>query len=195
MNLPGLLLSLDVSSAAIGCAYFDGDALLTFGVIDPEHASDGSVARIDAMVERLRAHVDLNPPGRVVMEWSTGKIHARLAKKRRAEGKPETIPGQAVLGQAQGSVRQMLRERALDPELIGENTWTGREPKNQRAYNLGLKYPKYASFQQSGQDKGYDAADAIGLGLWWLYRAKLVGSVIGTALSSRPGRCDRGRRR
>jgi Holliday junction resolvasome RuvABC endonuclease subunit len=153
------LLTLDVSSTACGWAYWDRGpgASIYFGVIRPP-AKHENTRRIDWIVEEVERIVRSTAPEAIVLEWSDGRQHARLGK----------VNGLSVLGAAQGAVRQVIRDRfpAIPLHVVGEQTWTGRVPKKSRAAMIARLVPAYTSYAKAGHDRGADAADAIGLGLW-----------------------------
>ncbi len=163
----GLILALDVSSSVTGYAVGSRDGVRTgWGAIIPREpgraeaatltASGRAVDRIDQMVSGVRrlTHFYRGWGIDVVMEWSSGKLH------RRVKG---VATGLAVLGQAQGAVRQALNGWGYDPILVAENDWTKGKPKAKRADGVGLRYPPYAR----ADDPGLDMADALGLLDWY----------------------------
>jgi Holliday junction resolvasome RuvABC endonuclease subunit len=163
------ILALDVSSSATGWAVLDGakPVLEAFDLIRPPARLD-SVVRIDAMVARVGVIAEDYAPDAVVMEWSSGKVHGRLGR----------IPGLAVLGQAQGAVRAALRAAEWPVKTVSENDWTGGKSKARRSQLIACEFPAYGRW--SGNDPGFDVADAIGIGCWWL-RREWVMSLVGEA--------------
>lgn len=155
---PIVLLSLDVSSSCTGWALVRGPAAARparFGLI---RSSAESIERIDAMTAGVVELLDQLRPDYVVLEWSSGKVHRRLGR----------IHGLAVLGQAQGAVRERVRMVWGEPDLVNESEWTGGRNKENRAKYLIATCPEYS--QAAADDPGRDAADAVGLGLWWMTR-------------------------
>lgn len=161
------LLALDPSSHAVGYACFDGSgSVVAFGVVRPPRARMPAAGRIDALVAGVATLCDRHGPARAVVEFSAGKV-ARRVRGRSAGA------GLAVLGQAQGAIRQYLAGR-LGPDAVaiaGEG-WTGGEPKHRRAARAALLVPGYAGFRVGGGDPGGDAGDAIGLGDFHLSRLR-----------------------
>jgi Holliday junction resolvasome RuvABC endonuclease subunit len=156
----GPLLCLDVSSSCTGWAAFHAagphhERPYSFDRIRPL-AKLPSVQRIDRQVAKLREIVRMCEPALVVMEWSSGKTHGRIAR----------ASGLAVLGQAQGAVRQLLADLNVPVVTVPENEWTKGSPKRKRAENVRFLVPNY----RIEDDPGFDIADAIGLGLY--YKAK-----------------------
>lgn len=166
---PGaLVMGLDVSSTAAGWAFVRNNrdcSLVAFGVARPKRSLLGP-ARIDEICRLVTAVVISDDSTNVaVMEWSSG--HQRRGQAR--------MNGLAILGQAQGAVRERLR-RLVDVETIDEKTWTRSVPKPKRAETVRAIYPDYAAWAAAGNDPGLDAADAIGLCLWRLTQAQGVES-------------------
>jgi Holliday junction resolvasome RuvABC endonuclease subunit len=171
------LLSLDPSSTACGWAVFHGpERLADFGVIRPK-ASSPALDRVDRIVEAVEALLDEAQPDECVIEISSGKTHGRIAK----------ASGLSVLGNAQGAVRQAIRNRHLPVEAVSENEWTGGNRKADRARVVGILYPPYARFAASGGDPGFDAADAIGIGAW-LFGKRRWAQLVARATDGKGGR-------
>jgi Holliday junction resolvasome RuvABC endonuclease subunit len=160
--LGGPLLCLDVSSIACGWVAFrpDGTAI-DFGVIRPR-AKLPSVERTDSIVRGVRDLHGHYLPALALMEWSAGLTHGRIAKAR----------GLAVLGQAQGAVKQALVDLHCPVATVAENTWTNGVPKYKRANRVAMIVPRYRDFRMGGKDRGDDAADALGIGMWFFDRAR-----------------------
>jgi hypothetical protein len=158
------LLSLDVSSTAAGYAVFGSgaDDLGAFGVIKPRGRWE-AVERIKLIVDAVTAVLAMYPPASVVMEFSAGKTAGRLDK----------ASGLAVLGQAQGAVWEAIRSRGYSVSTVTENEWTNRKPKPKRAEDVAGWYGEYRDYFAEGRDSGFDAADAIGLGRWFLNRIRV----------------------
>lgn len=171
--MPELLpiFALDVSSTMTGYALLSacGD-LMKVGRFRPI-ARESACERIDFMAEQsahsATVYVGWFGPIEVVMEWSDGKTHGRLAK----------ASGLSTLGAAQGAVRQALRSAGFEVVTVGENEWTRRVPKPERAERMALAHPKYREFRGESRvtkagivwsgDSGLDAADALGIADWW----------------------------
>lgn len=156
------VLALDVSSTAAGWALLHSEPVvqvMDFGLA--RSGSRDSLRRIDAIRDQLvRIAEDLGPD-RIVMEWSAGKVH----------GKQGRIHGLAILGQAQGTVREALIGRDHHVLTVPENVWTRRRNKEARALEVELLYPTYRAWAK--KDRGRDVADSIGLGLYWLGRHQI----------------------
>jgi hypothetical protein len=71
--------------------------------------------------------------------------------------------------------RQWERQR---PELVivHENVWTAGQKPEVRAANIALEFPSYKEYQKY-DEPGLDAADAIGMGLWWIGQQKIEAAL------------------
>jgi hypothetical protein len=162
------VLALDVSSSVTGWAIVGGSGKVeAFGRI--AFSFRDSLERIDQTVRSLEVILDPRKSptlGRVVMEWQSHKHAARLLNAQ----------GLAVLGQAQGHVRQFLKGHfeAEQIETVSERDWnrsTNKQARGRLVYYVHEAYRKYAG-EWPAADEGpendpkLDVADAIGLGLW-----------------------------
>jgi Holliday junction resolvasome RuvABC endonuclease subunit len=161
------LLSLDVSSTASGYAIFGNGAndLGPFGVIKPRGRWE-AVERIKLIVDAVVTVLTTHHPASIVMEWNAGKAGHWTATGGRK------VSGLAVLGQAQGAVWQAIRERGYAVETVTEDEWTKRVKKEERAESIASQFSEYRDYFAEGRDSGFDAADAIGLGRWFLNRIR-----------------------
>jgi len=147
-------LALDPSSTAIGWAVFAGDVLWRCGVWRPKGTSPLE-ARCDQIADAVIQMVGEVQPDRVLIE-----VSSRMAyNPRRAKSLPALL-------YAQGGTVQAVRSTGTPVTTINEQEWTGRKPKHVRAKLIALTEPVYHAFAH--RDKGLDAADAVGLGRWWL---------------------------
>jgi len=155
---PGRLLALDPSSTAVGWAIFDGGELRTLGVF--RAASDNPMSRIAKLADAVARLADAWQPDTVVIETVSGMHrHARsmsVATCAMAQGAIWYVVGKGQVG----------GPRTISP--IKENAWTKGKPKAKRAELVKLTQPVYAEFQRKDGDRGLDAADAVGLGLFYL---------------------------
>jgi Holliday junction resolvasome RuvABC endonuclease subunit len=174
------LLCLDVSSHAAGVAYFPSlnrdQAPHYLHVIKPISRLP-TICRIDFIVAGVLETVCRFQPDTVVMEYTDGKVARRLKQRNPS--------GLAVMGQCQGEVRRALlcyESRRLI-ETVNES-WTARKPKDERALNMAALFPIYNDFLRDGLDgswkgvgewdgKGLDAADAVGIGIYWINQENL----------------------
>lgn len=166
---PPALLALDPSSVAVGYALLRGDELTSCGVLraPAHHPTARRIARLcDEFIDRFGPGV--GTINRVVVEQTDGKVN-RWSKASRGSGV-------AALAQAQGAIFQAARGLGLpEPLAVCERAWTramsgGRsKSKEERAAELALIYPAFAA---SILVEGYDAADAIGLGLYAVGKAR-----------------------
>ncbi len=155
--VPSVLLTLDPASHNVGYALFTAGTLHRFGVLTAT-ASWEPTRRIDTLTYQVECLVRGHKPDAVVMEWSEGFTAGRLQGRAR---------GLAIMGQAQGAIRERLKACGAEPVAIHENTWTSGRKKATRAKTICMLYPEYARWAKD-HDKGADSADAIGLALWWL---------------------------
>lgn len=156
-----ILLALDPSSQATGWAVFDDGRLRRCGVWRPK---SGSLwARIDATGLAVGTMLDECRPDHVVVEVTSGMTYKRV----RAHSL-------SALAFAQGAVVQAARgpHHRTPVHPVDEQQWTGRRPKKLRAKMVAATEPVYAAF--APKDKGLDAADACGVGLWWLGQRRLA---------------------
>lgn len=165
--VPGTLLALDPSSTCTGWAAFDPAGNPTaFGVLRPRSTLP-ALARIDETTGRLRTLLMEHAPAVVVVEWSDGRVAGRMRGFSGYIG-----AGLATLGQAQGAIRQVARDLGHEVVEVAANDWTRRAGKQDRAARLALQVPEYGAFRAAGRDRGLDAADALGLGLWYFGRIR-----------------------
>ena len=169
----GKLLSLDVSSTAIGFAVFRVNKVypVAFGRIKhPEKWPDSR--RIRANSRLLEEHMAGECVTHVVMEWQSPWRASRMPN----------ATGLAILGKAQGYMLCVLDRIGLIPDangdlpidLVSEREWTQQNGwparKDVRAAQVRLLCPDYAKEVRKNPkwDDGLDVADAIGLALWRL---------------------------
>jgi hypothetical protein len=157
------LVSLDVSSSAIGWAQFWQRECLDFGLIKKPSRWESS-RRIKEGTKELRESIcglDMSRT-HVVLEWQSYKSTRIKAQ------------GLAVLGQAQGFVWCMLEELGLPVDLVSEREWTrwggSNATKETRYRHIKSLCPDYAAAAHRDEnfDVGRDIADAIGIGIWRL---------------------------
>ncbi len=173
---PFMTLALDVSSSCTGWAVFGSRGLHAFGAIKPSASLD-SIKRIDNTVNQVLSIVQSFEPSMIVMEWTRGRLHHRATAGREPTGL-------AVMGQAQGAVRQAVRGLRYRVETFDES-WTNRRRKETRAAETRTQFPDYASVAE--HDPGMDVADAIALGDWYLRNERTkqlaaVGKSLGIKL-------------
>jgi Holliday junction resolvasome RuvABC endonuclease subunit len=162
----GRILSLDPSSTACGWAILEGwpATLHSFGVERPR-GRKCPVDRMRRITSEIRALVDQCQPDKIVIEWADGKQHGRI--KGRSQGL-------STLGQAQGWLAATLETMDYEPQYVPVGQWAGGTKKERRAAAVAREFPDYAAWSAKGRDRGHDAADAIGLGLWWLQKRWLI---------------------
>jgi hypothetical protein len=115
------------------------------------------------MIEQLLHVEDIGAGAElVVMEVASGKIAARTAASCGA--------GLAIYGELVGSLRYaMIARYGVEVVRITERQWTGNRPKEMRAREIDWTFPQY----RLDRDHGYNIADAIGLGLWYMTERRL----------------------
>jgi hypothetical protein len=153
------ILALDPSSTACGWAVLTPDgrnpAVHDLGVIRP---GPGKLwPRIDRLVLKVEELAARVAPSDVVIEVTSGRTY----KSNRRQSL-------AWLAFAQGATVAACRRSCRSIHTVTEQDWTGRKPKRDRAKLVCLWCPTYHKF--APRDPGMDAADAIGVGAWWLDR-------------------------
>jgi len=164
---PQRLLCLDVSSTCVGYACFVSGVLDDFGKYQPP-ARKPAEERIRMIVKGIMDGTKAFVPDVVVMEWTDGRGDGTRARQRGGK-----TAGLAVLGQAQGAVRAAIQIGGFTVETVHEFEWSAGRKKDVRASELALEFPTYCALASLGRDQGYDIADAIGIGLWWLGKQKI----------------------
>lgn len=154
---PSTLLCIDPSSTLCGYALFKAGVLTECGLLKPQRTRDDANDRIKSMVAEatcvaLQDSVDL-----IIIEDTSGKVGARHG----GHGAGLAIHGKAV-GWMIGSLRAHY-----PVECVLENEWTRGIKKVYRQAVIAVMFPK---LYDPKKDKGGDAADAIGLGMYWLAR-------------------------
>lgn len=167
--MPETLLALDPSSTRIGWAVFSGAAVLAAGFTRPARTRDGYVERVVAMVDDLVYIVDANLPRHVVIEVPSGRFGTGARN-----GASSVL---ALYGFAAGAVWMRMRCLSLlsrmNVHVVNESEWTRSKPKAQRARVAQLTYPHL----DWSRDTGMDMADAVGIGLWWLDRQRIMAAT------------------
>lgn len=169
----GRILSLDPSSTAVGWAVFDcyPVTLEGFGV-ERCRGRKTPLDRMRRLATEVRAIVEQYQPDKIVLEWADGKQHGRI--KGRSQGL-------STLGQAQGWLACTLENMGHEPQYVPVGQWAGGTKKEKRASKLALAFPEYAGWAAKGRDRGFDAADALGLGSWWLGQRQIDRVMRGAA--------------
>jgi hypothetical protein len=169
---PPTILALDVSSSVTGWAMFVGGQLDAIGMFRPRSASP-ALDRIDEITGKVLALVCDLEPQLVVMEISSGKVHGRIMGQ---------ASGLSVLGHAQGAVRALIVDRNVHVVAVSENEWTRGKVKSARAIAIARQWPLYGNFAEikpdakgkpsSKYDPGFDISDAIGVGMYFVGKAR-----------------------
>ena len=150
------VLSIDPSSTCMGYAVMtEAKALVDCGLLKPLRTRDPANARIETMVgEAVRLAQEMKPT-RILIEDTSGKV----GRRHRGNG-----AGLAVHGKSIGWLVGRLFPLGIPITLVPENDWTNGVQKARRQQIVAVAFrPQY----QAAQDKGGDAADAIGLARWW----------------------------
>lgn len=164
------IVSIDPSSTITGYAVMlDAETLVSAGTFKPV-ARDGlavkdmkPLQRIDQMLGDFHDLLVQTKPRTIVIEVTTGK--AGTGSKRGAG------PALAVYGMAVGAFWCHARTWC-DPndhrcvlEAVDERTWISVPDKDMRQLQIAAQFPAYRECMK--KDRGADASDAIGIGLWW----------------------------
>jgi Holliday junction resolvasome RuvABC endonuclease subunit len=164
----GRILSLDPSSTACGWAVFDSYpvALVDFKVIKAGSRKD-ELSRIRHLCRGVLDLIAETEPDKVILEWASGKVNGRI--KGRTQGL-------ATMGHGQGWIAGVVENcTSHEPQYVYPNDWKGNKRKDRMAQTIAAIYPEYAAWKQ--KDRGFDAADAIGMAHWWLQQ-KQIDSVL-----------------
>ena len=161
------IISFDPSSTAIGWAVFFDEKLKGYGVCRPTNKQAHYISRVKDMLYQIDYLVSsvlgIGQPATLLVETPSGHVHA---KKKSSGGH-----GQSIYGFAVGAVYMDFcnYEDHFVAEPVDANDWTRGIPKQTRTRKIGLLYPEY----NPKEDKGGDAADAIGMALWWMQEEKV----------------------
>ncbi len=160
------LLVLDPSSTALGWAWFHRGELVSCGTVRATSADFGR--RMAMLWDKLRPVLAMGPhDARIVIEWHYGREMAWVRKQKEGRSIKTTV----TLCHGQGALYGMLCGEGRTVETITDREWTkGKGAKEKRAEKIRQAYPDFGRIW--GEDKGLDATDAVGLGLWWLGRAR-----------------------
>jgi len=154
-----ILVSIDPGSKVCGYAVFKFDhyeakliepgLLKAKATLNPYQRIEILLDDIEELLKTIRADV-------VVIESTTGKV----GKKRHKGGGA----GLSIYGVAIGAIWRTVLHLGYEVVLIKENEWTGNIPKDKRIKAIALIYGGWLL----KRDPGGDAADAIGLGRYYL---------------------------
>lgn len=154
------LLAVDPATRATGYAVFHGPReLLELGVI--RSSKPDAQRRIDEICDELEKVLGDHHPDYAVVETSAAHQHGRFGDGGMA--------GLARYGEAVGAVRATLRIRlGADRVAWSSPGWTRRTGKRMRVLQVAAAFPDYVV----DRDRGADAADAAGLGMWWFAQCR-----------------------
>jgi len=151
------VLGLDPASVKTGYAIAHGpDDVVDAGILLPCRTRDPAVQRVVDVGRELAALIDEHKPDFAVVEIPSGHVRGKF------NGAGLTIYGMAV-----GYMLRVCVEKLPDArvECIDEQTWTAAVPKRRRQNAVATICKRYAQGRHA--DTGADAADAIGLLLYW----------------------------
>ena len=154
-------------------ARYGYEALATAPVVKGRLAAND---RIESMLADLFDLVLELHPQAIVIEDTSGKVSRRhggagagLAVYGKAVGAVWRTAVDMSVADARNRIAMGLLAatgEAAAVVMVPENEWTGGIGKRRRAMRIAAEFPGY----RIEQDPGGDAADAIGLGRWWLAR-------------------------
>lgn len=157
------LLAIDPSSTRTGVAVFDDGQLIDAMVLVPKDTDDADI-RIDAMVEDLGRILAKLTPELIVIEVPSGRPGAGIKAGAKAQ--------LAIYGLAVGELRRVVKAWAAGRTpcqvlSVTERDWTLGRSKKRRAQRMLMLHPGMRELLTE-HDRGHDAADAIGIGEWYL---------------------------
>jgi hypothetical protein len=167
----GRVLALDPSTRAIGAALFDGGELESVKLFAASNKDQWS--RLNRMHAELERWIDGVILDSVVLEVGGMLFQASYGPKGKTRGirvRADTIITLALAqGWLMGQLQAALPRVAFHP--IPAHEWTREIPKEsrrkeQRAKALAKECKLYRSV--AAHDKGFDVADAIGVGRYFL---------------------------
>lgn len=161
---PGMLLALDTSSTCIGYAAFRDGRLTACGSVSA--SSRDFLRRMDSLWMKLRRAVPMAVSVPVVMEWHHGREMAWQRRQRRGRNAAAAV----TLCHGQGCVLGRLVGEGFDVRLVTDREWTRQRPKDARAREVALAHPEF--FSVWAKDVGHDAADAVGIGEFYLAKVR-----------------------
>lgn len=159
---PAPLMAVDPGSRVVGFAVFRNGELADAGMIRAFKPSAPPLERILSLCADLLNLCDKHEPATVVIEMPSGHV----SRGRRAIGGH----GLTTLGIAAGAIWAALVSH-LRPgviQTVDPHVWTRGMGKRQRQRLVAASEPRY----QADEDGGGDAADAIGIGRYWIAQAK-----------------------
>lgn len=165
-----MIVALDPSSERTGYAAIDEvhRLIVDAGYLRGERTADTAQTRILAMEKELAGLVAERKPSVILIEITKGKVN-----KKRHGG---AGAGLATYGLAMGALWRTARDLVGDDRVVAiDEDWTRGVNKAVRARRIAMEFPQYR--QAMELDRGGDAADAIGIALWWIGDQKRKGLV------------------
>ena len=155
-----MILCLDPSSTRCGYALMSAPAHLhEAGLLQPKPRKLTLLPRVRQFAADVAALVSEFKPTAIVIEVST-TCHGSA----RSAGYTATL---GVYGLAVGYLLRTIETLGPAIDTVEATIWTERVPKDRRTATIARLYPgRY----HAESDPGGDAADAIGIGRWWLFR-------------------------
>jgi len=161
------VLSLDPSSTAVGWAVMaSATAIVEGGLITPERQAAPYIERVFDIVTDLDLLLDSFEPATILIEIPTGKVHRR--KRPYTHGMGLSVYGFGV-GAVWLQCHQWCRRRPSQIIPIFANDWTRGVAKRDRQIAIASMFDHY----RIADDPGGDAADAIGMAVWWFRQRNL----------------------
>lgn len=159
-----LILGVDASSSGTGLALLRSPGgyrdVLALTLLTPPTKLDYQ-RRIDWTCDALERQTrDFAHPEVIAIELTDG---AKWMGRSRAKGWTYSV---IPLAGAQFAIRQTLRRifPTARIETYSSSQWGRGKPKPDRAKHLAAVYPEYQKL--AAKDRGYDAADALGIAVW-----------------------------
>jgi len=154
-----ILVSIDPGSTVCGYAIFRFDQhraeFKEVGLLKAK-ATLNPYKRIEILLGDIETLLKSVKPHAVVIETTTGKVGGKRHKGGGA--------GLSIYGVAVGAIWISVLRLGYETNLIKENEWTGKIPKDERIENIALLVGDWIL----KGDPGGDAADAVGLGRYYL---------------------------
>lgn len=151
------IIAFDPSSSVCGYAIIEtiGMKVIEAGMLKPARRTDPANDRIRAMVRDAAELIAEQDPELIVIEDTSGKVARRHGTGGGA--------GLAIYGKAIGWLASTCdRIRPGKVRMVLENEWTGGVSKARRFLHVQAAAPGM-NFES---DKGGDARDAVGVGLY-----------------------------
>lgn len=161
-----MILALDPSSTRTGYAVLTTEGrLLEAGVAKPSRKRDTPWVRACAMAVDLESIAEQHDLTAVVVEQPA----PQQGKGRDGQWERFSQRGQATYGFAAGVIADRLLRTGAPVQVVRADEWSRGRAKERRAIEIEKRHPGY----DRSQDPGRDAADAIGMGEWFIRQRRL----------------------